>query len=136
MQLRKLSHFCSAFSRRHVLPHLGTKCHGASHICFKIKQKLHLIQKQKNTSKLIRKTHKNETEKHQHQGKKRRLNSLSASYHFSHLLITFANSLDPDHAQQNVGPDLDPNCLTPEIIFFKKKRISRQQKKHTKLSSM
>ena len=29
------------------------------------------------------------------------------------LLITFANSLDPDQAQQNVGPDLDPNCLTP-----------------------
>ena len=28
-------------------------------------------------------------------------------------LITFANSLDPDQAQQNVGPDLDPNCLTP-----------------------
>ena len=33
VQLRKLLHFCSAFSRRHVLPHLGTKCHGASHIC-------------------------------------------------------------------------------------------------------
>ena len=32
MQLHKLRHFCSAFSRRHVLPHLGTKCHGASHI--------------------------------------------------------------------------------------------------------
>ena len=29
------------------------------------------------------------------------------------LLITFANSLDPDQARQNVGPDLDPNCLTP-----------------------
>ena len=28
------------------------------------------------------------------------------------LLITFANSLDPDQARQNVGPDLDPNCLT------------------------
>ena len=27
-------------------------------------------------------------------------------------LITFANSLDPDQARQNVGPDLDPNCLT------------------------
>ena len=25
------------------------------------------------------------------------------------LLITFANSLDPDQDQQNVGPDLDPN---------------------------
>ena len=28
------------------------------------------------------------------------------------LLITFANSLDTDQAQQNIGPDLDPNCLT------------------------
>ena len=30
----------------------------------------------------------------------------------SHLLITFANSLYPDQAQYNVGPDLDLNCLT------------------------
>ena len=29
-----------------------------------------------------------------------------------HLLITFANSLDPDQARQNAGPDLYPNCLT------------------------
>ena len=28
------------------------------------------------------------------------------------LLINFANNLNPDQAQQNVGPDLDPNCLT------------------------
>ena len=28
------------------------------------------------------------------------------------LLIFFANSLDPDQARQNVGPDLDPICLT------------------------
>ena len=28
------------------------------------------------------------------------------------LLITFAKNLDPDRARQNVGPDLDPNCLT------------------------
>ena len=32
---------------------------------------------------------------------------------FCCLLITFANSLDSDQAQQNVGPDLHPNCLTP-----------------------
>ena len=31
---------------------------------------------------------------------------------FCGLLITFANSLDPDQDRQNVGPDLDPNCLT------------------------
>ena len=40
-------------------------------------------------------------------------NSLPASSDFCHLLITFANSLDPDQARHNVGPDLDPNCLTP-----------------------
>ena len=28
------------------------------------------------------------------------------------LLTAFANCLDPDQAQQNVGPDQDPNCLT------------------------
>ena len=40
-----------------------------------------------------------------------------------HLLIIFTNSLDPDQARQNVGPDLDPNCLTlwntPEKFFGK-----------------
>ena len=40
-------------------------------------------------------------------------NSLPASGDFCHLLIAFANSLDPDQARQNVGPNLDPNCLTP-----------------------
>ena len=40
------------------------------------------------------------------------LNSFPTSGYFCHLLITFANSLDPDQARQNVGPDLDPNCLT------------------------
>ena len=27
-------------------------------------------------------------------------------------LCTFANGLAPDQDRQNVGPDLDPNCLT------------------------
>ena len=40
-------------------------------------------------------------------------NSLSAFSDFCHLLITFANSLDPDQTRQNFEPDLDPNCLTP-----------------------
>ena len=31
---------------------------------------------------------------------------------FCLLLITFANSLDPDQDRQNIGPDLDPNRLT------------------------
>ena len=40
-------------------------------------------------------------------------NSLPPSVDFCCLMITFANSLDPDQASQNVRPDLDPNCLTP-----------------------
>ena len=43
--------------------------------------------------------------------------TLSASGNFCHLLITFANSLDPDQAQQNVGPDLDPNCFDTLIVL-------------------
>ena len=47
-------------------------------------------------------------------------NSFPASGDFCRLLITFANTLDPD---QNVGPDLDPNCLDsdgiPERYFWK-----------------
>ena len=39
-------------------------------------------------------------------------NSLLASGTFGCLLITFANSLDPDQARENNGPDLDPSCLT------------------------
>ena len=34
------------------------------------------------------------------------------------LLITFANRLEPNQAWQNVGPDLDPNCLTL-MVFLK-----------------
>ena len=41
-----------------------------------------------------------------------RVYSFPASGDFCHLLITFANSLDPDQARQNVGPDLVPKCLT------------------------
>ena len=36
---------------------------------------------------------------------------------FCPLQITFSNSLDPDQAEQNVGPDLDPNCLTLKRSF-------------------
>ena len=39
-------------------------------------------------------------------------NSFHASGDFCCLLITFANSLDPDQDQQNVGTDLDQNCVT------------------------
>ena len=46
----------------------------------------------------------------------------------------FCKQLDPDQARQNIGPDLDPNCLTLIVIrkeFFEKfdlEKISRQQK--------
>ena len=36
-------------------------------------------------------------------------NSFLAGSDFCHLVITFANSLDPDQDQLNVGPDLGPN---------------------------
>ena len=36
---------------------------------------------------------------------------LLASGDIGRLLIPYANSLDPDQARQNVGPDLDPNCF-------------------------
>ena len=41
------------------------------------------------------------------------INSLPASSDFCRLLLSFANSLDPDQARPNVGPDQDPNCSTP-----------------------
>ena len=39
-------------------------------------------------------------------------NSFLDSGDFCCLLINFANSLDPDQDQQEVGPDLDPKHLT------------------------
>ena len=51
-------------------------------------------------------------------------NSLPASGNFCHLLITFANSLDPDQARQNVGPDLDPK-LFDTLMVLKKSSIQR-----------
>ena len=36
------------------------------------------------------------------------------------LLIMFPSSLDPDQVRQNVGPDLDPNCLTFGKVHFEK----------------
>ena len=77
------------------------------------------------------------------------LNSFPTSGDFYCRLITFANSLDPDQAQQNVGPDLDPDYLTLDVIpkrFFwkvnfqkkkkKKKSKSTEDKKACKLPSM
>ena len=55
---------------------------------------------------------------------------------YCHLLMTFANSLDPDQAWQNDKPDLDQNCLLhsdgfSERFFGKSynwKKISKQHK--------
>ena len=47
-----------------------------------------------------------------------------------HLLITFANSLEPDHARRFVGPDLDPSCLTLMVFlkeFFEKVDVENNQ---------
>ena len=52
-------------------------------------------------------------------------NSLPASVDFSCLLIAFANILDQDQAQQNVRPDLDPNCLTHMVLI--KSSIQREK---------
>ena len=65
------------------------------------------------------------------------VNSFPPSGNFCLLLITFVNSLDIDQAQQNFGPDLDPNCLMVFLkdFFFEKvnlKKIHRQQKNNKK----
>ena len=54
-------------------------------------------------------------------------------------LITFAKSLGPDQTRQNLGPDLDPNCLTPikaflkeifeKVDFEKKQQVTKKQEK-------
>ena len=45
------------------------------------------------------------------------------------LLITFADSLDPDQARQIVGPYLDPNpfMVFPEVSFEKNYFEKKQQ---------
>ena len=48
-----------------------------------------------------------------------RVNSFFASGNFCRLLITFANSLDPEQIRQNVGPDLDPKLFDTRIVFLK-----------------
>ena len=54
-------------------------------------------------------------------------NFVACGY-FCRLLKTFANNLDPDQARQNVGPDLDPNCLTLMVFmqeFFEKVNLKK-----------
>ena len=38
--------------------------------------------------------------------------AFHANGNFRHLLITFANNMDPDQDRQNYGPDPDPKHLT------------------------
>ena len=67
------------------------------------------------------------------------VNSFLASGSFCRLLITFANSLDPDQDGHSVGPDLDPSWVFLndffEEVYFEEK-VSRQQQKHAILPSM
>ena len=72
-------------------------------------------------------------------------NSFPARGKLCHLLISFVNSLDPDQARQNVGPDLDPNSFDTLMVFLKdffekvnlkKKKKTQMTKKHAKLPSM
>ena len=63
-----------------------------------------------------------------------------------HLLITFANRLDPDQVRQYVGSNLDPICLTVrgysskncfEIVDFENKTTKKKtadDKKNLKIS--
>ena len=53
---------------------------------------------------------------------------------------TFANSLDPDQARQNVGPDLDPKLFDTLMVFLKEffkkvdfEKKSADDKNHAKL---
>ena len=69
------------------------------------------------------------------------INSLPAIGEFHHPLITFANSLDPDQDRQNVGPDLDPNCLILWLSSWKNfskksilKIVSRWPKQRKKIT--
>ena len=57
-------------------------------------------------------------------------------------MLSAENSLDPDQARQNVGPNQDPNCLTLMVFlnefFLEKVDFENNQqstKKHQKLPS-
>ena len=45
------------------------------------------------------------------------------------FVLTLVNSLDPDQDRQNVGPDLDPNCLTLKKIVLKKSADDNKKNK-------
>ena len=43
--------------------------------------------------------------------------TVLTSGNFCCLLITFANSLDPDQIRQSVSPDLGPYCFTLRVLL-------------------
>ena len=49
-----------------------------------------------------------------------KLKSFLPSVDICHLLITFTNRLDRDQDRQNIGPDLDSNCLALKELFVEK----------------
>ena len=55
-----------------------------------------------------------------HSWESQELKCLPHSGEFCHLLITFANSLDPDQEPQNVGPGLNPSRFDTWTNFLKK----------------
>ena len=77
---------------------------------------------------------------------------ISQTLYLLVLLISFANSWDPDKDRRNVGPDLDPTRLTLLIVYLKEffekkladynknmkdffeKKVSRLQQKHEKIT--
>ena len=48
-------------------------------------------------------------------------------------LIAFANRLHPDRVPQNVGPNLDPDCLT-QMVFLNLKKKSADGPKPCKVT--
>ena len=61
-------------------------------------------------------------------------NTFLACGDYCHMLITFANSLDPDQDQHSVHPDLDPNRFDGVFLkeFFEKVNSDKSQQTTTK----
>ena len=70
---------------------------------------------------------------------RRECNSFYASGDVCRLLITFANSLDPDQARRFVEPDMDPNCLALWLYswkIFSEKLIKKNPQTTKKLAKI
>ena len=70
-------------------------------------------------------------------------NHLPASGESRRRLVAFVNSLDPDQARQNVGPNLHSSCRFDPLIVFLKQYVEKRDveksaddKIHEKLPSM